>query len=228
MAAQLIQGEAEIQRGLGLPRLTTAQRTGYSPTEDGYIVYDTTLGKIFVYENSAWVDVQADINLFSTNLMSTASRVHTDNFGLQITGSGEKDINTTVGATVNKVRSNSNNVGISSTDGSTSTQVTAAPDELILSSSNGRYAMPTSPEVNSDLATAQLLARDTVTNRFKIINNLTYAVLSGASDPVDGTTTAYKPNQLYVNTTTNNLFRASTPSTDPDTSATGSVWVQIS
>jgi hypothetical protein len=41
-------------KGLLLPRMTTAQRTGITGPVDGLVVYDTDLDDIFIYRNSAW------------------------------------------------------------------------------------------------------------------------------------------------------------------------------
>jgi hypothetical protein len=47
-------GEMQVEFGFGLPNLTTAQRTGYTPPRDGYKVFDTDLSQEFVYHTGAW------------------------------------------------------------------------------------------------------------------------------------------------------------------------------
>lgn len=52
-------------------------------------------------------------------------------------------------------------------------------------------------------------------------------VLSKAGAPVDGTDVAWYVGQLLVNTSTGDIYRASSKSTNPDFAGTGSVWVQV-
>lgn len=44
----------EPELGLGLPVMTTAERTAYVPTLDGTMVWDDTIGEVFIWESSAW------------------------------------------------------------------------------------------------------------------------------------------------------------------------------
>ena len=52
--AHEFKGEMQVEFGFGLPNLTTAQRTGYTPPRDGYKVFDTDLSQEFVYHTGAW------------------------------------------------------------------------------------------------------------------------------------------------------------------------------
>ena len=49
-----IKGEVSVERGLGLPELTTAQRTAYTPPSQGYTVYDTDLDQPYYWNGSSW------------------------------------------------------------------------------------------------------------------------------------------------------------------------------
>ena len=55
--AHKFRGEVEIESGLGLPELTTVERTAYTPPADGYVVFDTDLKKICAWDdtNSIWI-----------------------------------------------------------------------------------------------------------------------------------------------------------------------------
>ena len=52
--------------------------------------------------------------------------------------------------------------------------------------------------------------------------------LSGSSDPVNGSTVGWYIGQLYTNTTSGDIFVATTASANPDLSGTGSTWVKVS
>lgn len=53
--AYKIMGEVYVEKGLGLPRLTTAQRTAYVPSAEGFEVWDTDLKEIYVWDGTVWV-----------------------------------------------------------------------------------------------------------------------------------------------------------------------------
>ena len=53
--AYKIKGEVTVEQGLGLPRLTTAQRLAYTPPASGFTVYDTDTSTLFVWDGTAWV-----------------------------------------------------------------------------------------------------------------------------------------------------------------------------
>ena len=55
-------GEFQVEHGFGLPVKTTAERTAYTPPQDGYQVYDSTLQTAFVYANNAWVELASTAN----------------------------------------------------------------------------------------------------------------------------------------------------------------------
>lgn len=57
--AYRLRGETEFEKGMGLPRLTTAQRTAYTPSAEGYKVYDTDLSAEFTYNGAAWENASA-------------------------------------------------------------------------------------------------------------------------------------------------------------------------
>jgi hypothetical protein len=49
-----LKGEVTVQQGLGLPRLTTVQRLAYTPSAEGFAVYDTDLDNIYTWDGAAW------------------------------------------------------------------------------------------------------------------------------------------------------------------------------
>jgi hypothetical protein len=55
--AHKFRGEVEIESGLGLPELTTAERVAYTPPADGYVVFDTDLKRICIWDSTAieWI-----------------------------------------------------------------------------------------------------------------------------------------------------------------------------
>jgi hypothetical protein len=57
--AYRLRGETEFEKGMGLPRLTTAQRTAYTPSAAGYKVYDTDLLAEFTYNGTVWENASA-------------------------------------------------------------------------------------------------------------------------------------------------------------------------
>ena len=65
----------------------------------------------------------------------------------------------------------------------------------------------------------------TAANALVEMEHDTFRSVSGAADPIDGTTVAWHIGQLFTNTTSNEQFVATSASTDPDTAGTGSVWV---
>ena len=58
-------GELESDRGLGLPVLTTAERTAYTPPDEGYKVWDSTLKQEFVWDGAQWVASGSDDQIAS-------------------------------------------------------------------------------------------------------------------------------------------------------------------
>ena len=56
-------GEFEIESGLGLPRLTTAERLAYTPPETGYQVFDTDLGVVATWNSTEWVLFDLDTKI---------------------------------------------------------------------------------------------------------------------------------------------------------------------
>ena len=60
-----------IQDGAGnyhaFPKLTTAERTGLTAV-NGFVVYDSSLNKLYRYENGAWVDFDASVADASTTV----------------------------------------------------------------------------------------------------------------------------------------------------------------
>jgi len=59
--AHKFRGEMEAEIGFGLPRLTTVDRLAYTPSADGYQVFDTDLQIIATWIDAAW---QLDTPLF--------------------------------------------------------------------------------------------------------------------------------------------------------------------
>ena len=49
-----IKGEVQVERGLGLPQMTTVQRTAYTPPRAGYKVYDTDLEIDHYWDGTVW------------------------------------------------------------------------------------------------------------------------------------------------------------------------------
>ena len=45
------------QNGIFVPQLTTAQRDALQNVINGQLIYNTTLNKLQVYENNAWVNL---------------------------------------------------------------------------------------------------------------------------------------------------------------------------
>jgi hypothetical protein len=82
------------------------------------------------------------------------------------------------------------------------------------------------PTLDSDV-TGSTLTINTADNTITRQNPLATQVLTGAANPVNGTNTGWYNGQLYVNTTSNKLFRVTTKSTDPDAAATGSTFTEI-
>jgi hypothetical protein len=50
-------GEIQVEKGLGLPLSTTADRLAYAPPQSGYKVWDTDLNKEFNWDGSVWAAV---------------------------------------------------------------------------------------------------------------------------------------------------------------------------
>lgn len=82
------------------------------------------------------------------------------------------------------------------------------------------------PTLDSDSGD-QILSIATSDGSIGRLNALTYNTLSGSGAPVNGTTTAYRVGQLYVNTDTGSIYIATSKSTNPDSAATGSVWAVV-
>jgi hypothetical protein len=82
------------------------------------------------------------------------------------------------------------------------------------------------PTLDSDV-TGSNLTINTADNTITRQNVLATQVLTGAANPVNGTDTGWYNGQLYVNTTSNKLFRVTAKSTDPDAAATGSTFTEI-
>ena len=118
--------------------------------------------------------------------------------------------------------------GFKSTKGTSDFEVHT--NELILDNTNGLYKFGTVPTKDSDLSTNELLARDTVSRNMRTINTKRFEVLYGTGAPVDGSTTAWYVNQLYIDVTVADspvFYRALTKSTNPDnyyTAGVGSTW----
>lgn len=55
--AYKIRGEVGVESGLGLPRLTQLQRLAYTPPKDGYVVFDTELKSVCIWDANAveWI-----------------------------------------------------------------------------------------------------------------------------------------------------------------------------
>jgi hypothetical protein len=49
-----------VNKGLLIPRLTTAQRLAISPAATGLMVFDTDFGRFFYYTGSGWADNSAE------------------------------------------------------------------------------------------------------------------------------------------------------------------------
>jgi len=64
-----IKGEVTIGKGLGLPILTDAEMTAYTPSNVGYAVWNSTRGAVHVWDGSAW----NKLSKFSGHATSTAS-----------------------------------------------------------------------------------------------------------------------------------------------------------
>lgn len=43
-----------MEKGFGLPQVTTVQRLAYNPPRSGYKVYDTDLGKECIWSGTVW------------------------------------------------------------------------------------------------------------------------------------------------------------------------------
>lgn len=50
-------GEFQVEHGFGLPLHTTAERLAYTPSREGYQVFDTDLDRVFVFYNGVWHDL---------------------------------------------------------------------------------------------------------------------------------------------------------------------------
>ena len=85
----------------------------------------------------------------------------------------------------------------------------------------------TAPATDSDAA-AEIVIRRTADGLLQVMNASANQVLSGAVDPIDGTTVAWYVNQPYINTTNNTLWYATAKSSDPDAAGAGSTWAPLS
>lgn len=62
-----LKGEVTVERGLGLPRLTTVQRLAYTPSASGFTVYDTDLDAIYTWDGAAWNETGGTAPVDSVN-----------------------------------------------------------------------------------------------------------------------------------------------------------------
>jgi len=49
-----VKGELAVGKGLGFPRQTTAQRLAYTPSAEGFAVYDTDLDQVYTWDGATW------------------------------------------------------------------------------------------------------------------------------------------------------------------------------
>ena len=63
--AHKFRGEVEIESGLGLPERTTAERVAYTPSADGYVVFDIDLKRICIWDATAveWIISTTTVDL---------------------------------------------------------------------------------------------------------------------------------------------------------------------
>lgn len=78
---------------------------------------------------------------------------------------------------------------------------------------------------NSD-SQHRLVTASTI-GRLQTVSDDVYRVLFGIVAPANSTVKAWYEGQLYVDTVSKTIYRASAKSTDPDTSAAGSVWEAV-
>lgn len=82
-------------------------------------------------------------------------------------------------------------------------------------------------EANSDRQSAWVLTVDnnTWTMKRRKMESILFDISS--SGPVNGTTIGWYDGYMFLNSTTNELWRATTKSTNPDVSGAGSIWEKI-
>ncbi|MCF6367208.1 MAG: hypothetical protein L3J35_13550, partial [Bacteroidales bacterium] len=74
-------------RGLLIPRMTTAQRTSIVTPAQGLLVFDSSLGSFFIYGKNyegktGWIDLSSDAGLWTKNASSVYLTNSTYNIGV--------------------------------------------------------------------------------------------------------------------------------------------------
>jgi len=158
----------------------------------------------------------------------TTDRVITlDGHGLFVTGDGALDVDVTLGLTHTLLNVNGTLASIGANDAVNTSIVDVRPGIIELDNTAGVYSITTTPSLNSDLTTGELVMRDTVNGNITLSSLAAFRSLSSGANPADGITTAWYIGQQHINTATGDTFVATAKSTDPDAAATGSVWSGI-
>lgn len=168
-----------------------------------------------------------DTNFTTGNLSMGVAREHTVNAGLSFLGTGIKIITADDGGgNVANATIQSTGFNINAVNGSGTAAVSGSGAALSLNSTTGSYVITTQPTLDSDVG-GLVLIRDGSGNLIAVNENA-YRPLSGAADPISGTTVAYFAGQLYTNVVSGDIFVATSKSTNPDSAGTGSVWAAVS
>ena len=192
-------------------------------------------GSYYGAKDGEWVDIaglSTDTNIANADLTSSESRESTFDYYLGLLGGGQKLISAETSGTVfSRLYLTILNAILFASDGTDSSYFIANRDgSIVIQSSTGEYSLIVAPTLDSDGTTTLIggVSSGGGGIALKSIDNARFEILSGASAPVNGTTKAWYVGQLYVETTTPAIYRVDTASTDPDSSATGSVFSLLS
>ncbi len=181
-------------KGLLVPRMTTTQRTAISNPANGLLVFDSTTGSFWFFNNAAWTELTGGGN--------TSAIADADNdTKIQVEESADEDkIRLDVAGTEAMVIDNNGNVGIGTDNPSQKFQVQTTTDNYGISHTNGTVEMSTWVDSQSGRL-------GTLTNhplRFFTINaNNEIMALTGNNVGI-GTSSPNFQRKLQIQTATNN------------------------
>lgn len=199
--------------------------TNISVPLQGMISYDTTDEELQAYiGGTGWVNLSKD-NFVTGDLQSIAPRIHTFNHDLTINGTGTKAISDSVAGRLAYLQVDQSAASVFyCSDGVNSAEVNLnSGGSLALDSTSQNYQLTTAPPIDSD-SNNYLLARHTSIGQIQMTSQDSLRTLNSAADPVDDVDVSWFVGQLRLNNTTNDLFRATGKSLNPDGGPVGSIW----
>jgi hypothetical protein len=208
MALQL-KGEIQIEKGLGLPLYTTAERLAYTPPREGYIVWDTDLNKGFIQNGSVWEESAGSAGkdtLFADN--TTVAPATTGKPTLA-------EIATFAGTNVDIF------IYYTGTD-----LLTDSTTRLYFLDQSGTVTLVNVFTGDTDSDTTTLLVSENAGER-EYVNREALKTIVIAAPPVDGVQVAYEIGQLLWDNVNKKLYETTAKSTDPDVAPTGSTFSEV-